>query len=124
MSPGRVNNHEHLIPYTNSSQGENSSPTSDLVCLYLRIRVFKDKLIENCGDNQITKKVMDIYFYLLQSNQSEHVKLKVFSSLRILVNKLSTIFMDGHSSLCANLCLVVIVYFKRGLKRIFLRFLH
>lgn len=63
--------------------------------------------MENNGDNQISRGMMEIYFYLLQSNQSEQVKLKVFASLRLLVNKLSSIFLDGHSSLCANLCLEV-----------------
>ena len=65
----------------------------------------KDKLVENNGDNSITKRLMDIYFYLLQSNQSEMVKLKVFASLRVLVNRFPAIFFEGHSSLCASLCL-------------------
>lgn len=65
----------------------------------------KDKLVDNNGDNSITKRLMDIYFYLLQSNQSEMVKLKVFASLRVLVNRFPAIFFEGHSSLCASLCL-------------------
>lgn len=68
---------------------------------------YKDKLCENHGDNILTKRLMDIYFYMLQTNQSQVVKLKVFASLRLLINKASTIFLDGHSNICASLCLEV-----------------
>ena len=68
----------------------------------------KEKLCENHGENQITKKLIEIYFYLLQSNQSEAIKLKVLASLRILINKTPSIFLDGPSNLCCNLCLEVI----------------
>jgi hypothetical protein len=66
-----------------------------------------DKICENCGDNQITKRLVDIYFNLLQTNQSETIKLKVFASIRLLINKASMIFLEGSSALCSYLCLEV-----------------
>ncbi len=67
----------------------------------------KEKLCENHGDNPVTKRLIEIYFYLLQSNQSETIKLNTFASLRLLINKAPTIFLDGNSILCSNLCLKV-----------------
>lgn len=64
----------------------------------------KEKLCENHGDNPITKRLIDIYFYLLESNQSKELKLITFASLRFIINKASSIFLVGNSSLCANLC--------------------
>ncbi len=73
---------------------------------------YKDKLCENHGDNQIAKKIIDIYFYLLESNQSEQIKLKVFIALRMLINKTATIFLDGPTYLCSNLCLELLKCFN------------
>lgn len=70
----------------------------------------KDKLTENHGDNPVTKRLIEIYFYLLQSNQSEQIKLKTFLALRLLINKMPTIFLDGNSTLCASLCLRVNIF--------------
>ena len=70
----------------------------------------KEKLTENHGDNPVTKRLIEIYFYLLQSNQSEQIKLKTFLALRLLINKMPTIFLDGNSTLCASLCLRVNIF--------------
>lgn len=67
----------------------------------------KEKLSENHGDNAITRRLVEIYFFLLQSNQSELIKLKTFASIRLLINKIPSIFLDGKPNLCADLCLKV-----------------
>ena len=67
--------------------------------LSLILKHQKDKLCENHDDNAVTKRLVEICFYLLQSNQSKVIKLKTFASLRLLINKTATIFLDG------NLCL-------------------
>ncbi|CAF0807517.1 unnamed protein product, partial [Brachionus calyciflorus] len=72
----------------------------------------KEKLCENNGDNQMCKKVLDLYFYLLQSNQSVSIKLRVFSSLRHLVNKTPQIFFDGQSIQCFKVCLETLKCFN------------
>ena len=73
----------------------------------------KEKLSENHGDNQLVKQLTHIYFYLLESNQSEIIKLKTFSSLRLLINKTPLIFLDGHNStLCGQLCLELLKCFS------------
>lgn len=72
----------------------------------------KEKLSENYGDNAITRRLVEIYFYLLQSNQSELVKLKAFASIRLLINKIPAIFLDGKPNLCADLCLKLLRCFN------------
>lgn len=72
----------------------------------------KEKLCENHGDNSITKRLIDIYFYTLESNQSIEIKLRTFASLRVIINKASRIFLSGNSVLCANLCLKLLKCFN------------
>lgn len=72
----------------------------------------KDKLQENFGDNFICKKVLDMYFYMLQSNQSEPVKLRVFAALRHLITKLPSLFFDGQSSQCFSVCMETLKCFN------------
>ena len=54
--------------------------------------------------NSITRRLFDIYFYLLQTDQSEKIKIKVFASFRILINRVPNVFLDGQSNTCSNLC--------------------
>ena len=74
--------------------------------LSLILKHQKDKLCENHDDNAVTKRLVEICFYLLQSNQSKVIKLKTFASLRLLINKTATIFLDG------NLCLILFKCFN------------
>ncbi|RNA17370.1 dedicator of cytokinesis, partial [Brachionus plicatilis] len=72
----------------------------------------KDKLQENNGDNSICKKVLDMYFYMLQSNQSELVKLRVFAALRHLIIKLPSVFFDGQATQCFSICMETLKCFN------------
>ena len=72
----------------------------------------KEKLCENNGDNLITKRLVDIYFYLIETNQSTEIKLKTFASLRLIIKKIPGIFLSGNSSLCGNLCLKLLKCFN------------
>ena len=88
--------------------------TSSIVISILSLVLIhqKEKLCESHGDNQIMHRLIEIYFYMLQSNQSEAIKLRVLASFRHLVNKSSGIFMSGHSILCSSLCLEMLKCFN------------
>lgn len=64
---------------------------------------FKDKF---SSLNSSKQKLFDILFYLLKSDQSEEIKLKVFASVRWLIHYKSDVIYDGsHSTwICSNLC--------------------
>jgi hypothetical protein len=72
----------------------------------------KEKLCENNGNNVVMHRLIEIYFHMLQSYQSELIKLRVLASLRHLVNKSSSIFLSGHSILCSSLCLEMLKCFN------------
>jgi len=113
MSDSISNNFKHLVLLESNMSHQVSLVVMNILSLVLIHQ--KEKLIENHGDNPIAKRLIEIYFYLLQSNQSEQIKLKTFLALRLLINKMPTIFLDGNSTLCASLCLRVnfcLFYFK------------
>ena len=72
----------------------------------------KEKLCENHGDNPVTKRLIEIYFYLLHSHQSKTIKLKTFASLRLVIKKAVSIFLEGNSTLCASFCLKLLKCFN------------
>ncbi len=75
----------------------------------------QEKLCQNHGDNPIVKQLVDIYFYLLESNQSLSIKLKTFAALRIIIKQVPCIFLEGNSSTCANVCLKLLRMFQSSL---------
>ena len=68
----------------------------------------KEKLCECGGDNAITRTLFDILFYLLQSDQSEEIKLRALAALRTIINKYMHVFLSASSTLFySSLCLEV-----------------
>lgn len=75
----------------------------------------KEKICENNGENAVTHRLVELYFQLLQSNQSKSIRLKVLASLRHLINASCCIFINGQSVICSSLCIELLKCFNSNL---------
>ncbi|XP_071839033.1 dedicator of cytokinesis protein 11-like isoform X31 [Apostichopus japonicus] len=69
---------------------------------------FKGGMDTNQGDNPLMKKVTDIHLCFLQSGQSELLLKHAFASIRVLLNKFPVPIFKGATTICADLCLVIL----------------
>jgi hypothetical protein len=89
-----------------------------LILIHQKERLLLSSDNNNNNNNLITKKLIDIYFYILESNQSEMIKIKVLESLRLLINKTPQLFLQGDSTLCFNLCTHLLQCFNTQFKQV------
>nr|XP_023030048.1 dedicator of cytokinesis protein 9 [Leptinotarsa decemlineata] len=75
-----------------------------LDCMGLYCMHFKKNLMSTDGDNDIMKKLFDIYLTFIQIGQSENLFKHVFAALRSFINNFSLILFQGNAVLCGRLC--------------------
>ncbi|KAK9870395.1 hypothetical protein WA026_007964 [Henosepilachna vigintioctopunctata] len=75
-----------------------------LDCMGLYSINFKKNLMHSNGDNDIMKKIFDIYLTFLQLGQSENLFKHVFAALRAFINNYSVVIFQGNATLCGRLC--------------------
>ncbi|KAL3282071.1 hypothetical protein HHI36_005270 [Cryptolaemus montrouzieri] len=75
-----------------------------LDCMGLYSMNFRKSLMHMNGDNEIMRKIFDIYLTFLQLGQSENLFKHVFAALRAFINNYSTVLFQGNATLCGRLC--------------------
>ncbi|XP_056646243.1 dedicator of cytokinesis protein 9 isoform X1 [Diorhabda sublineata] len=75
-----------------------------LDCMGLYCMHFKKKLLKSDVDNEVLKKIIDIYLSFIQIGQSENLLKHVFAALRAFINNYSVILFQGNAILCGKLC--------------------
>ncbi|XP_050306735.1 dedicator of cytokinesis protein 9 isoform X2 [Anthonomus grandis grandis] len=75
-----------------------------LDCIGLFSMRFRKKLLAGGSDNDVMKKIVDIFLTLIQLGQSESLLKHVFASLRAFINNFSAVFFQGNAILCGKLC--------------------
>ncbi|KAJ8951805.1 hypothetical protein NQ318_019778 [Aromia moschata] len=75
-----------------------------LDCMGLYCMHFRKNLLGADGDNEIMKKISDIYLTFIQIGQSERLFKHVFAALRAFVNNYSSVLFQGNAVLCGRLC--------------------
>ncbi|XP_018332779.1 dedicator of cytokinesis protein 9 [Agrilus planipennis] len=65
---------------------------------------FRTSILTNEGDNNVMKKIFDIYLAFMQIGQSESVFKHVFASLRAFINNYSIVLFKGSALMCGKLC--------------------
>jgi hypothetical protein len=65
---------------------------------------FRKNLLIAEGDNEVMKKIFDIYLTFMQIGQSEALFKHVFAALRAFINNYSSVLFQGNAVLCGRLC--------------------
>ncbi|ERL87077.1 hypothetical protein D910_04478 [Dendroctonus ponderosae] len=73
-------------------------------CIGLYSIHFKKKLMAGGSDNEVMKKLFDLFLTLIQIGQSENLFKHVFAALRAFINNYSSLFFQGNAVLCGKLC--------------------
>uniref|UniRef100_T1J4R8 Dedicator of cytokinesis protein 9 n=1 Tax=Strigamia maritima TaxID=126957 RepID=T1J4R8_STRMM len=85
----------------------NMASEVSLICLDvlgLYCTHFKEQLLFNNGDNQLMRKIFDIYLSFLQVGQSEKLQRHIFAALRSFLIKFPMVLFRGNALLCGKLC--------------------
>lgn len=75
-----------------------------LDCMGLYCMNFRKTLMNSDGENEVMKKIFDIYLSFIQIGQSESLFKHVFAALRAFINNYSMILFKGNAVLCGRLC--------------------
>ncbi|KAG5877388.1 hypothetical protein JTB14_027999 [Gonioctena quinquepunctata] len=75
-----------------------------LDCMGLYCMHFRKNLMSMEGENEVMKKLFDIYLTFIQIGQSETLFKHVFAALRSFINNFSLILFQGNAVLCGRLC--------------------
>ncbi|XP_028129258.2 dedicator of cytokinesis protein 9 [Diabrotica virgifera virgifera] len=74
-----------------------------LDCMGLYCMHFRKKLLADC-ENEVLKKIFNIYLTFIQIGQSESLLKHVFAALRAFINNFSFVLFQGNAVLCGRLC--------------------
>nr|CAH7754240.1 unnamed protein product [Callosobruchus chinensis] len=75
-----------------------------LDCMGLYCMHFRKNLLNSDGENDIMKKMFDLYLTFIQIGQSENLFKHVFAALRAFINNYSVVLFQGNAVLCGRLC--------------------
>ncbi|KAJ8916213.1 hypothetical protein NQ315_016352 [Exocentrus adspersus] len=75
-----------------------------LDCMGLYCMHFRKNLLSADGENEVMKKIFDIYLSFIQIGQSERLFKHVFAALRAFINNYSSVLFQGNAVLCGRLC--------------------
>ncbi|CAH0557569.1 unnamed protein product [Brassicogethes aeneus] len=75
-----------------------------LDCMGLYCMNFRKTLMNSDGENEVMKKIFDIYLSFIQIGQSESLFKHVFAALRAFINNFSLVLFQGNAVLCGRLC--------------------
>lgn len=64
-------------------------------CIGLYSIHFKKKLMAGGSDNEVMKKLFDLFLTLIQIGQSENLFKHLFAALRAFINNYSSLFFQG-----------------------------
>ncbi|EFA03420.2 Dedicator of cytokinesis protein 11-like Protein [Tribolium castaneum] len=65
---------------------------------------FRKNLLVGDGENDVMRKIFDIYLSFMQIGQSEALFKHVFAALRAFINNYSAVLFQGNAVLCGRLC--------------------
>lgn len=66
-----------------------------LDCMGLYCMHFRKNLLSADGENEVMKKIFDIYLSFIQIGQSEKLFKHVFAALRAFINNYSSVLFQG-----------------------------
>lgn len=68
-----------------------------LDCMGLYCLHFRKNLLSAEGENEVMKKIFDLYLSFIQIGQSENLFKHVFAALRAFINNYSTVLFQGKN---------------------------